>query len=46
MSVMRLISMPGEISTHSEASPASGKKPRAVEPIKDAICGCRLSKKT
>jgi len=32
MSVIRLISMPGEISIHSEASPGSGRKPRATVP--------------
>ena len=46
MSVKRLISMPGEISTYSEASPASGRKPWATVPRKAAYCGCKLSRKT
>jgi hypothetical protein len=45
MSVMRLISMPGEISTQREASPTMDKNPLAVEPMKAVSCGCKLSRK-
>src|SRR5512142_2795552 len=44
-SVSRLISIPGEISTYSEASPASGRNPWAIVPRNAAYCGCRLSRK-
>src|SRR5438046_516834 len=46
MSVTRLISMPGEISTKSDASPASGRKPCAIVPKKAAYCGCSESRNT
>src|ERR1035441_5553165 len=44
-SVTKLISMPGEISTNSEACPAMGRKPCDTVAKNDATCGCRLSKK-
>ena len=40
------IAMPGAISTNSEATPGTGKKPREVVPISAASCGCSESKKT
>ena len=43
-SVRRLISMPGLISTISEASLASGRKPWATVPRKAAYWGWRLSR--
>src|SRR6266487_2203883 len=44
-SVSRLISMPGEISTYSDASPARGRNPCATVPRNAAYCGWRLSRK-
>src|SRR5436190_4102672 len=44
-SVRRLISMPGEISTYSDASPARGRKPWATVPRNAAYWGWRLSRK-
>src|ERR1019366_6580993 len=44
-SVTKLISMPGEISTNSEACPAMGRKPCDTVAKNDATCGCRLSRK-
>ena len=44
-SVTKLISMPGEISTNSEACPAMGRKPCETVAKNDATCGCRLSRK-
>ena len=46
MSVSRLISMPGETSMYSEASPGSGRKPCATVPRNAAYCAWRLSRKT
>src|ERR1700690_1375005 len=46
MSVSRLISMPGETSIESEASPARGRKPWATVPRNAAYCAWRLSRKT
>src|SRR5664279_4108667 len=40
-----LISIPGEISTNSEACPAMGRKPCETVAKNDATCGCRLSRK-
>jgi len=45
-SVSRLISIPGEISTNSEASKASGMKPLAMVPKNAAYWGWRLSRNT
>src|SRR5438876_7633183 len=44
-SVTRLISIPGEISTNSDACPAMGRKPCDTVAKNDATCGCKLSKK-
>src|SRR5712672_3653042 len=44
-SVTRLISMPGEISTNSDACPAIGRKPCDTVAKNDATCGCKLSRK-
>ena len=44
-SVSRLISMPGEISTYSEASPGSGRNHWSTVPRNASYCGCRLSRK-
>src|SRR5205823_1738036 len=44
-SVTRLISMPGEISTKSDACPAIGRKPCETVAKNDATCGCKLSRK-
>src|ERR1041384_4286716 len=44
-SVTRLISMPGEISTNSDACPAMGRKPCDTVAKNDATCGCKLSRK-
>src|ERR1035437_732955 len=44
-SVTKLISMPGEISTNSEACPAIGRKPCDTVAKNDATCGCSLSRK-
>src|ERR1035437_1408421 len=44
-SVTKLISMPGEISTNSEACPAIGRKPCDTVAKNDATGGCSLSKK-
>src|ERR1035441_1239261 len=44
-SVTKLISIPGEISTNSEACPAMGRKPCETVAKNDATCGCRLSRK-
>src|SRR5664280_643297 len=46
MSVSRLISIPGDTSIESDASPASGKKPWATVPRNAAYCAWRLSRKT
>src|SRR3990172_12984007 len=46
MSVSRLISMPGDTSIDSDASPARGRKPWATVPRKAAYCAWRLSRKT
>src|SRR5450759_583070 len=46
MSVSRLISIPGETSIESDASPASGRKPWATVPRNAAYCAWRLSRKT
>src|ERR1700693_2074146 len=46
MSVRRLISMPGETSMYSEASPGRGRKPCATVPRNAAYCAWRLSRKT
>ena len=43
MSVTRLISMPGEISTNRLAWPSLGRKPCATVAWNEANCGCRLS---
>ena len=45
-SVTRMMSMPGAISTNSDASPGVGRKPCATVPRNDAYCGCRLSRNT
>jgi hypothetical protein len=45
MSVSRLISIPGETSIDSDASPASGRKPCATVPRNAAYCFWRLSRK-
>src|SRR6266511_1368891 len=45
MSVSRLISMPGEISTYRDASPGRGRNPCATVPRNAAYCGWRLSRK-
>ena len=44
-SVMRLMMRPGAVSMSSEASPATGRKPRAVVPMNAASWGWRLSRK-
>jgi hypothetical protein len=44
-SVTRLISMPGEISTKSDACPAIGRNPCDTVAKNDATCGCKLSRK-
>src|SRR5262249_28096698 len=44
-SVTRLMAIPGAISTNSDAIPGSGRKPRAVLPMKLASCGCSASRK-
>jgi len=36
---------PGAVSMNIEASPATGRKPRAVVPMNEASCGWRLSRK-
>src|SRR5665647_2064664 len=46
MSVSRLISIPGDTSIESDASPASGRKPWATVPRNAAYCAWRLSRKT
>src|SRR3990170_4459262 len=46
MSVSRLISMPGDTSIESDASPARGRKPCATVPRKAAYWAWRLSRKT
>src|SRR3954447_3887826 len=45
-SVRRLISMPGETSMYSDASPGSGRKPCATVPRNAAYCAWRLSRNT
>src|ERR1051326_1012224 len=44
-SVTKLISIPGEISTNSDACPAIGRNPCDTVAKKDATCGWRLSRK-
>ncbi len=44
-SVMRLMMSPGAVSMNIEATPATGRKPRAVVPMKAASWGCRSSRK-
>ncbi len=44
-SVTCMISMPGAISTKSDAWPGTGRNPCETEPRNDAYCGCRLSRK-
>src|SRR5512140_3179524 len=46
MSVSRLISIPGDTSIESDASPASGRKPWATVPRNAAYCAWRLARKT
>src|SRR5450756_1609 len=46
MSVSRLISIPGDTSMVSDASPASGRKPWATVPRNAAYWAWRLSRKT
>src|ERR1035437_10037470 len=46
MSVSRLISIPGDTSIESDASPASGRKPWATVPRNAAYWAWRLSRKT
>src|SRR5665647_1041327 len=46
MSVSRLISMPGDTSIESDASPARGRKPWATVPRNAAYWAWRLSRKT
>ena len=45
-SVTRMMSIPGAISTKSDACPGTGRKPCATVPRNEANCGCRLSRKT
>src|SRR5436190_20796119 len=45
-SVMRLMISPGAVSMNIEASPATGRKPRAVVPMNAASCGWSESRKT
>src|SRR3954468_11557475 len=45
-SVRRLISMPGDTSMYSDASPGSGRKPCATVPRNAAYCAWRLSRNT
>src|SRR3954469_4764610 len=45
-SVSRLISIPGETSMYSDASPGSGRKPCATVPRNAAYCAWRLSRNT
>src|SRR3954468_12978850 len=45
-SVRRLISMPGDTSIYSDASPGSGRKPCATVPRNAAYCAWRLSRNT
>ena len=44
-SVMRLITSPGAVSMNMDASPVTGRKPRAVVPMNAASCGCNESRK-
>src|SRR2546427_8720101 len=45
-SVTRLMMSPGAVSMNIEATPATGRNPRAVVPMKDASWGWRSSMKT
>jgi hypothetical protein len=45
-SVMRLITSPGAVSMNIEASPATGRNPRAVVPMNAASCGWSASRNT
>src|SRR3954468_14910650 len=45
-SVSRLISMPGETSMYSDASPGSGRNPCATVPRNATYCAWRLSRNT
>src|SRR5262245_57427561 len=45
-SVTRLITRPGAVSMNIDASPATGRNPRAVVPMNAASCGWSASRNT